>query len=90
MVIQTDHAVQAVTRHHADDLPDVLQYRGGGGTAFRPTFEHLEDLSITPAVVIYLTDLESSEFGDEPNTDVLWIKYGSYGVAPPFGEVIQV
>jgi predicted metal-dependent peptidase len=65
---------------------------GGGGTDFRPFFEHLETLSLDNAVAVYLTD----GFGDfptrAPSCPTLWV------VSPgglntehfPFGEVARL
>ena len=72
------------------DLPIILSPKGGGGTDFRPAFQWVEQQSISPRCLIYLTDLECSRFPEEPFYPVLWARIGSAGSQPPFGEVIEI
>lgn len=70
--------------------------KGGGDTNFRPAFawiaENLSDVS----AVLYLTDMMTSDFGDEPACPVLWCKtpvplaFQIYVPVPPFGESITI
>ena len=73
-----------------EDLPLKLQARGGGGTDFRPPFKFVAEHDLTPACLIYLTDLECSRFPSDPGYPVLWARIGKYGDNPPFGEVIEI
>jgi predicted metal-dependent peptidase len=72
------------------DLPLTLNALGGGGTDFRPPFQYVADQDMTPAALIYLTDLDCDDFPQEPDYPVLWIKTGTYGRPAPFGEVIDL
>lgn len=60
---------------------------GGGGTDFRPVFEHILEKRIKPDYVVFFTD-GYGEFGDDPHLPVLWVMTSD--VKPPFGETIQV
>ena len=60
---------------------------GGGGTDFRPVFEHLNDKRINPDYCIFFTD-GYGEFGtNQKHLNVLWIMTSN--VVPPFGDVIR-
>lgn len=61
---------------------------GGGGTDFKPVFDHLVEKRIKPDYCIFFTD-GYGNFGDNPKQfPVLWIMTSD--VKPPFGDVIQV
>jgi len=69
---------------------EVLEYEvsGGGGTDFRPVFEHI-DLHIDyPTLLLYFTDGQGTFPEHEPSYDVLWILPEEIDV--PFGEVVIV
>lgn len=61
---------------------------GGGGTDFRPVFDHLAENRIKPDYCVFFTDGYGSFGDDEPSYPVLWIMTSD--VKPPFGETIQV
>lgn len=61
---------------------------GGGGTDFRPVFEHIMENKIKPDYVVFFTD-GYGEFGVDPKAfPVLWVMTSD--VKPPFGEVVRV
>ena len=61
-----------------------------GGTSFKPVFELVEREGITPACLIYLTDLDGDFPDSEPRYPVLWVvKEGRMGAAP-FGEIVKL
>ena len=60
---------------------------GGGGTDFRPVFEHILQKRIKPDYVVFFTD-GYGDFGDDPNLPVLWVMTSD--VKPPFGDCVQV
>lgn len=66
-----------------EPLPSL---KGGGGTDFRPVFEHLKKNGIKPDYCVFFTD-GYGEFGADPKMDVLWVMTSD--VKPPFGEVIR-
>lgn len=62
---------------------------GGGGTAFEPIFEEIEELGIKPVVVIVLTDLMGSFPDEAPGYPVIWASI-ERDLTAPFGETIYV
>ena len=79
-----------------------LEYTVGGGTRFEPVFTHVKDLNITPACLVYFTDLEAfkDRFGPPPSYPVLWAAYLTDDTAErflgkdfcdiPFGTVLKL
>jgi predicted metal-dependent peptidase len=70
----------------------TLTAHGGGGTAFAPVFDHVNEQSDAPAVLVYLTDLCGPMPDVAPDYPVLWAVTGDYGrhVQVPFGEVLPI
>ena len=60
---------------------------GGGGTDFRPVFDHLRDRRVAVDVVVYLTD-GIGIFGEEPECHVIWVL--TTDAKPPWGEHVQI
>jgi len=60
---------------------------GGGGTDFRPVFDHIQENRLKPDYVVFFTDGYGS-FGDDPGLPLLWVM--TTDVDPPFGETIRV
>ncbi len=81
------HKIETVSRF---DLPGTLVAVGGGGTDFRPVPEAVAAEGISPACLLWFTDLQCNRFPDEPDYPVLWICSGSGGETPPFGEVVYL
>ena len=81
--------------HRMDEIEDMSDfYRikkegglGGGGTDFRPVFEHLDKLGIVPDCLVYCTDGFGTFPSEPPRYDVLWAAT-TPGVSYPFGNVI--
>lgn len=67
-----------------------LDYKGGGGTSFRPALKHVEDNIDDARVVIYLTDGYGDFPDHEPSTPTLWVTYGLSESHFPFGDVISL
>lgn len=61
---------------------------GGGGTDFRPVFDHLAEKRIKPDYCVFFTDGYGSFGDDAPPYPVLWVMTSD--VKPPFGETLQV
>jgi predicted metal-dependent peptidase len=72
-----------------DSLRD-FPIRAGGGTRFYPVFDHIDEQGITPACLIYLTDLDGQFPNQQPGYPCLWINYGDPRDKAPFGETIHV
>jgi len=94
IVLYSDSAVNNVQRYTADDLPIVIDSRGGGGTSFEPAFEWVEEHDENPTLLIYLTDMFGSFPEYAPDYPVLWVAFGSdpeyYKDKCGFGEIIVV
>jgi predicted metal-dependent peptidase len=88
-VLLADEEVHKVEEFGPDDYPITVKAYGRGGTRFSPSFAKVEELGITPACLVYFTDLECYDFGPEPNYPVLWASTEREGRAP-WGEVIHV
>lgn len=93
VVVYCDADVQRVDRFSiGDDLK--LNAKGGGGTRFSPALKWFEDNEPDVAAILYFTDLECSDFGNEPSQPLMWMGYGreSYITSKtvPFGEVVHL
>ena len=86
--IQCDAEVQDHKELSRDDLPLRVTYKGRGGTAFRPAFDYINKTYPQVRAAVYLTDLHSTDFGDEPPYPVLWVTTGAEEA--PFGEIIKM
>lgn len=60
---------------------------GGGGTDFRPVFEHIEKNRVPVDVVVYLTD-GYGNFGGDPGIETIWVM--TTHEVPPWGNHIQI
>lgn len=93
-VIQCDTQVNSAEEYNPGNLPEDLEAKGRGGTAFTPAFEYIDDnLTQKPACMIYCTDLYGYDFPDPPpDYPVLWMVTGRNKppADPPFGERIDL
>ena len=87
-VIQCDTEIRAVASYTGGDVLD-LNIKGRGGTAFAPAFQWVRDNAPDASAVVYLTDMDSDAWGDEPSCPVLWAATERPRPAP-FGEVLQI
>ena len=86
--LQCDTKVCADTEYTRESLPLKITYEGIGGTRFSPVMKYLKEHHPNISALVYLTDLESDDFGDAPHYPVLWISTAS--TEAPYGEVIQI
>ena len=61
------------------------ELKGGGGTKFYPAFDCINEHYPDVVAVVYLTDLESNDFGNEPEYPVLWVSTEKHDA--PWGTV---
>ena len=88
-VVYCDTKIRHTETFDLDTLPVKLDCRGGGGTRFKPVMEYIETLEEAPSCLVYLTDLECYDFGNEPDVPVLWVQTrGNIRMPVPFGEVV--
>lgn len=78
--------------NHIDDLgeydPLEVKCHGGGGTDFRPPFKYLEEQDITPACLVYLTDLYGPAPKEAPAYPVMWCC--TTDQIAPWGETLKI
>ncbi len=67
--------------------PLPRDFKGGGGTDFKPVFAHLDNQDEQPACLIYFTDLLGS-FPKQSDVPTLWITDGDRQA--PFGTTVKV
>lgn len=88
VVVYVDTEVNRVDKFEQGDVIELTPC-GGGGTDFRPFFDHIAELDEVPVCAIYLTDTEGCFPDQEPDYPVLW---GSIkeNATVPFGELIYI
>ena len=91
-LIYSDAMVQSVKEYETEDLPLVIEAKGYGGTDFRPVFDYVEKQGITPACLIYLTDLDGPFPKVQPEYPVLWVSCNKWNKEKkaPWGETIPI
>lgn len=62
---------------------------GGGGTSFVPVFKKIEELGLSPDMLVYFTDGYGTFPANEPPYPTIWGSI-SPNVKYPFGEVVNV
>ena len=94
VVLQIDAVLQDAAEYAPDDLPDEIALKGRGGTDFRPGFKWLDEQGICPAVCLYFTDMECSDYPDaEPPFPVIWCNWSEPPEdwnSEPWGERIDI
>lgn len=95
VVAYADTMVQHVDEFQQGDIV-TCGHHYGGGTAFSNSFKWLAENHPDASCVIYLTDLQVNDFGDEPDCPVMWAVYGpeqyydQLTQRTPFGSSIHV
>ena len=87
-VIHCDYDVQHTDEVMPDDQFPKTPITGGGGTRFSPAFDYINDHYPDVAAAVYLTDLESDDFGDQPAYPVLWVSTERHEA--PWGQTTQI
>jgi predicted metal-dependent peptidase len=87
--IDCDCSVQHVAEYQKGDQIELRTY-GGGGTAFRPALDWVAKNAPDASCIVYLTDLECYDFGEEPLQPVIWVRYGRFQSNTPFGEIVDL
>ena len=93
-VLQVDAVLQDAAEYAPDDLPDEITVKGRGGTDFRPGFAWLDEQGIQPAVCLYFTDMDCSDYPEaEPPFPVIfcnWSEPPEDWNREPWGERIDI
>lgn len=88
-VMSCDAAVhEEVTVDKFDDIINVVKFKGGGGTDFRPPFDRIAKWEKKPTMLIYFTD-GFGTFPDQPDYPVLWAFTKQHAPAP-WGDSVTV
>lgn len=87
-VLHVDTCVQHVDEVMPDDIFPKSPIKGGGGTAFEPAFNYFNEHHPDVEAVVYLTDLESNDFGEEPPYPVLWVSTERHEA--PWGQTCYI
>jgi len=94
-IVYFDDGVRQVDEFENGDMV-TARTMGGGGTNFRPCFEWVNENAPDAACIIFLTDMCTTDWGDEPHCPVMWgvfiheSMYESVVKNAPFGEAIHV
>ena len=95
IVVQCDTRVTGVDRYRKGETIKTKVY-GRGGTRFSPVFEWFEENEPDVAGIVYFTDMECRDYGQEPVCPVMWMAYGptsildEYTKGVPFGEIVRI
>ncbi len=87
-VIFCDSRIHKERVYTRADLPMKLKPIGGGGTDFRPVFNHIKKKNYTPACLIYFTDLYGSFPEQESEYPTMWLTTTKDKKAP-FGVTVN-
>ena len=89
-VIQCDAKVQDVQDFDPFEVPDEILIKGRGGTKFQPVFDKVEELEISPDVLVYFTDTHGPEPA-MPDYPVLWaVETDAQAERVPWGDSLVV
>jgi predicted metal-dependent peptidase len=89
-VVYCDSSINKVQRfERGDDIKLVVC--GGGGTRFKPVFDHIHNMEHPPVGMIYFTDMYGDlKECDDPNIPMIWANLGGSRVEQPFGVMVNV
>jgi predicted metal-dependent peptidase len=91
-MIEIDAKIQKVYKLPRYGRIDT-NFKGRGGTDFRPFFEYIKEHGIQPDVCLYFTDLMGTFPDNPPPYHVLWIKTSNdfnEKTPVPFGSVLTI
>jgi len=89
-VMSCDMSVHEVTKITAAyDILKNLKLGGGGGTDFRPVFDHIHKNGIRPEVLIYLTDTYGTFPDRQPGYPVIWVSTVQDATIP-WGQMVYM
>jgi predicted metal-dependent peptidase len=96
-VIYADTRVHDVDEFLAGDIVTGRTFeKGGGGTQFSDTFRYIKENIPDASCIVYLSDMEVNDYGEEPEVPLLWAVFSRYSQYDalvsqiPFGEAIHV
>jgi predicted metal-dependent peptidase len=92
------YADTEITGHAEYNAGDTIAIEGsgGGGTDFRAPLQWVADNCEDVSAIMYLTDMQTCDYGAAPESPLLWIVYGDprqaagYVARAPFGEAVYL
>ena len=87
-ILHVDTEVQHVDIVEPDEQFPNTPITGGGGTCFSPAFDYLNEHHPDVEAAVYLTDLESNDFGEQPMYPVLWVS--TQRDEAPWGQTVRI
>ena len=87
-IITIDTEIQSHIEVNAYDEWPEITIKGGGGTRFKPAFDYINEKLPNIEAAVYLTDLECSDYGDEPYYPALWVS--TTNRTAPWGQTTQI
>lgn len=89
-VIYCDYSVSSVQRFEQGE-EIALKPTGGGGTRFKPVFDHIAESDEHYAGIVYFTDMEGNlDECEEPELPTIWANIGYREYPAPFGTYVKV
>jgi len=87
-IIYCDTKIQKEEIFTRADLPIKFNPKGGGGTNFCPVFDYIREKNLTPACLIYFTDLYGKFPSKEAEYPTMWLTTTKDKKAP-FGMTVN-
>ena len=87
-VLDVDTRVCAVheVEPHDYDESKLLKHEGRGGTDFKPAFDWVAKMEMTPECLIYFSDMECNSYAKEPEYETFWVSTRRPAKAP-YGQL---
>jgi len=90
-IMTCDASIHEVIKiHKMEDFMKKIQFKGGGGTDFRPVFDEVEKRKIVPELLIYLTDRYGTDWHKRPPYPVIWCLTPGGNKNAPWGQVVEM
>jgi len=86
IVADCDAEIQQITEYEAGETIQTHNFKGKGGTDFRPVFELTNEYQ--PDVIVYITDGYGRFPEETPIIPTIWVL--TTDEKPPFGEIIRI
>jgi predicted metal-dependent peptidase len=88
LLVAVDTAVHDPLEITTAEELEAWQPHGGGGTNFDSALEFIGDQQDVIGL-IFLTDMQTSSFGKEPDFPVTWVNWLNDGAKAPFGRTVN-
>ncbi|RLI53541.1 MAG: hypothetical protein DRP09_15480 [Candidatus Thorarchaeota archaeon] len=97
LAIYFDTKIQNTQILTSEELPVKLNWKGGGGTRFKPVFEYIRNEKIECEAILFFTDMGAWDWDDlkkmpQPDQPVIWMDTYSdmQDKDVPFGEIVKL